>query len=77
MVKTPHELRTTAQACAQLGCSRSTIDRMVKAGRLERVRWLGQTQITARSLRDLVDGLLTGDAMYPEDRKGKRDERTS
>jgi excisionase family DNA binding protein len=64
------ELRTTAQACAQLGCSRWTLDRMCRKGKLERVRWLGQTRITARSLNALVDEMLSGQPIYQ--RKEKR-----
>ncbi len=60
------ELRTTAQACAQLGCSRSTIAKLWREGKLERVRFGGQTRITARSLNALVDQALSGDTLYPK-----------
>jgi len=57
------ELRTMAQACQQLSCSRDTVERLWRQGRLERVRFLGQTRITARSLDKLVDELLENHAM--------------
>jgi excisionase family DNA binding protein len=63
------ELRTTAQACAQLGCSRDTIRKLWKEGKLERVRFGGQTRITARSLNALVDEVLTGDRLHPPKRE--------
>ena len=66
---TNRELRTTAQAMAQLNCSRSTIDRLAKQGRLERVPFGGHTRITARSLNALVDQVLTGDTLYPKERQ--------
>jgi excisionase family DNA binding protein len=63
MAKVPdlsnRELRTTSQACAQLGCSRSTIEKLAREGKLERVKFGGQTRITARSLNALVDEVLT------------------
>lgn len=65
-VETNRELRTTAQACAQLGCSRATIAKLWEAGKLERVKFGGQTRITARSLNALVDSLLTGETLYPK-----------
>lgn len=52
------ELRTTAQACLQLGCSRGTVEKFWREGRLERVKFGGQTRITARSIDALVDSLL-------------------
>jgi excisionase family DNA binding protein len=52
------ELRTMAQACQQLSCSRGTVEKLWKQGRLERVRFGGQTRITARSLNALVDEML-------------------
>jgi excisionase family DNA binding protein len=52
------ELRTMAQACAQLSCSRGTVEKFWREGKLERVRFGGQTRITARSLDALVDALL-------------------
>ena len=76
-VKTPlevtnRELRTTAQACAQLGCSRNTVAKLWREGKLERVRFGGQTRITARSLNALVDEMLTGDKIHPKTNgKGK------
>lgn len=79
MAKTPiegilvRELRTTAQACAQLGCSRYTLAKLWKEGKLERVRFGGQTRITARSLNALLDQVLTGDTLYPDSkRRGRR-----
>lgn len=70
------ELRTTAQACAQLGCSRSTVEKLWREGKLERVKFGGQTRITARSLNTLVDEVMTGGTLYPKTnparRKGKR-----
>jgi excisionase family DNA binding protein len=72
---TNRELRTTAQACAQLGCSRDTIRKLWKEGRLERVQFGGQTRITARSLNSLVDEILTGDKLHPPKQgKGREDE---
>ena len=69
---TSRELRTTAQACAQLGCSRGTIAKLWRDGKLERVRFGGQTRITARSLNALVDEVLTGDRLHPPKQgKGK------
>ncbi len=60
MVKPPGEytigeLRTIEQVCGQLACSRWTVDRLCRAGKLERVRFGGRTRITARSLRALID----------------------
>ena len=60
--KTNRELRTTAQACAQLSCSRGTVAKFIAEGKLERVPFAGQTRITARSLNALVDELLTQSA---------------
>jgi len=60
------ELRTTAQVCSQLGCSRGTLDKLVREGKLERVRFGGQTRITARSLNALVDEVLTSDKQERE-----------
>jgi excisionase family DNA binding protein len=57
------ELRTMAQACAQLSCSRGTVEKLWREGKLERVRFLGQTRITARSLDALVDEMLANHAM--------------
>ena len=67
------ELRTTAQACAQLGVTKYTLTKLWQEGKLERVRFGGQTRITARSLNALVDQVLTGDTLYPDkQRKGNR-----
>jgi len=67
------ELRTTAQACAQLGVTRYTLAKLWRDGKLERVRFGGQTRITARSLNALLDQVLTGDTLYPDkQRKGRR-----
>jgi excisionase family DNA binding protein len=63
------ELRTTAQACAQLGCSRGTIEKFWREGRLERVKFGGQTRITARSLDALVDELLVSNSLKPKNQK--------
>jgi excisionase family DNA binding protein len=52
------ELRTMAQACAQLSCSRGTVEKLWREGKLERVRFGGQTRISARSLNALVDEML-------------------
>lgn len=71
-VESNRELRTTAQACAQLGCSRQTIFKLWKDGKLERVRFGGQTRITARSLNALVDEVLTDERLHPQPRKGRR-----
>jgi excisionase family DNA binding protein len=71
VAETNRDLRTTAQACAQLGCSRATIAKFWRDGKLERVRFGGQTRITARSLNALVDELLTEETMNPI-RKGRR-----
>jgi excisionase family DNA binding protein len=70
-----HELRTMAQACAQLSCSRSTIERLWRQGKLERVRFGGQTRITARSLNALVDEMLENHAMtiQTEDEESEKD----
>jgi excisionase family DNA binding protein len=57
------ELRTMAQACQQLSCSRGTVEKLWREGKLERVRFLGQTRITARSLDALVDQMLANHAM--------------
>ena len=65
------ELRTTAQACAQLGVTRYTLVKLWKEGKLERVRFGGQTRITARSLNALLDEVLTGDKLYPP-KRGQR-----
>ena len=59
------ELRTTAQACAQLGCSRSTVRKLWQQGKLERVRFGGQTRITARSLNAYLDEILNGAVLRP------------
>lgn len=67
--ETNRELRTTAQACAQLGCSRATVAKLWREGKLERVRFGGQTRITARSLNALVDNMLMQETLQP--RKGK------
>jgi excisionase family DNA binding protein len=58
-VETSRDLRTTAQARAQLGCSRGTLDKLVREGKLERVPFGGQTRITARSLNAFVDEVLS------------------
>lgn len=63
------ELRTTAQACTQLGCSRGTIEKFWREGKLERVRFGGQTRITARSLDALVDELLAANSLKPKGQK--------
>ena len=52
------ELRTMAQACQQLSCSRGPVEKLWREGKLERVRFGGQTRITARSLDALVDEML-------------------
>lgn len=75
VVETNRELRTTAQACAQLGCSRATIAKLWEDGKLERVKFGGQTRITARSLNALVDQLLAGETMYPKNQIPKRGRR--
>lgn len=79
MAKTPiegvlvRELKTTAQACALLGCSRYTLAKLWRDGKIERVRFGGQTRITARSLNALLDQVLTGDTLYPDNkRRGRR-----
>ena len=64
------ELRTTAQACAQLGCTRYTVLKLWRDGKLERVRFGGQTRYTARSLNALVDEVLTGDRLHPPKQNG-------
>jgi len=69
VVEVNRELRTTAQACAQLGCGRSTIYKLVKEGKLERVAFGGQTRITARSLNALVDDVLEGGRLEYQQRK--------
>jgi excisionase family DNA binding protein len=51
-------LRTMAQACAQLSCSRGMVEKFWREGKLERVRFGGQTRITARSLDALVKEML-------------------
>jgi len=63
------ELRTMAQACAQLSCSRGTIEKFWREGKLERVRFGGQTRITARSLDALVDELLNNNNLKPKSQK--------
>jgi len=60
------ELRTMAQACQQLSCSRGTVEKLWREGKLERVRFLGQTRITARSLDKLVDEMMANHAMTIE-----------
>jgi excisionase family DNA binding protein len=57
------ELRTMAQACAQLSCSRGTVEKLWRQGKLERVRFGGQTRITARSLDALVDEMLENNTL--------------
>jgi excisionase family DNA binding protein len=57
------ELRTMQQACQQLSCSRGTVEKLWREGKLERVRFGGQTRITARSLDALVDEMLQNHAM--------------
>ena len=59
------ELLTTAQACARLDCSRSTIRKLWKEGKLERVKFGGQTRISRRSLDALVDAVLNGEVLRP------------
>ena len=54
-------LLTTAQACARLGVSHKTLVKLWKEGKIERVRFGGQTRITARSLDGLVDLLEKDD----------------
>ena len=58
-VETSRDLRTTAQARAQLSCGRDTLNKLVREGKLERVSFGGQTRITARSLNALVDEMLS------------------
>jgi len=78
MAKTPiegivlRELRTTAQACAQLGVTRYTLAKLWQQGKLERVKFGGQTRITARSLNALLDEVLTGDKLFPDDKPKRR-----
>lgn len=61
----PAQLLTTAQACIRLDCSRSTIRKLWKEGKLERVKFGGQTRITRRSLDALVDAILHGEMLRP------------
>lgn len=61
------ELLTTAQACARLGISRKTLVKLAKERKLERVKFGGQTRITARSLERLVDLLVIYDTLNPGD----------
>jgi excisionase family DNA binding protein len=60
------ELRTTSQACAQLGVTRYLLLKLCREGKLVRVRFGGQTRITVRSLNALVDEMLTN----PRRRRG-------
>ena len=60
----PNELLTTAEAAARLGVSYKTVIRLWKEGKIERVKFGSQTQITVRSLKPLVDLL---DTLNPKD----------
>ena len=51
------DLRTIAEACAQLECSRHTLRRLVREGKLDAVRFGGKVRIIARSLDTLIDRL--------------------
>ena len=51
-------LVTTAIVCATLGCSRDTVLRLCRQGKLERIKLNGQTRITLRSVNALVDEAL-------------------
>ena len=57
MTKPDNGLRTIAEACAQLECSRHVLRKLVREGKLERVKFAGQLRITARSLDTLIDRL--------------------
>lgn len=50
------------QVRAQLDCSRSTVDKLCREGKLEKVRFGGHTRITRRSLDALLDHILNGAA---------------
>ena len=50
-------LRTIAEACAQLGCSKHVLRKLVREGKLDAVRFGGRVRITARSLDTLIDRL--------------------
>jgi len=56
-----------AQACTQLSCSRGTVEKFWREGKLERVRFGGQTRFTARSLDALVDELLADNRLKPNE----------
>ena len=59
-------LHTIEQACARLGVSRWTLDRMCKSGKwkLERVRFGGRMRITESSLNALIDEILMSKSNY-------------
>lgn len=60
------DLRTTEQARMQLACSRGTVEKFWREGKLEKVKFGGQIRYTARSLNALVDQLLSGDKLKPK-----------
>ena len=60
------DLRTIAQAMAQLSCSRTTIYKLWQEGKLELVKFGQRTRVTERSLNSLVDEMLTADPIYPQ-----------
>ena len=56
---------TTSQACERLGCSRQTVYRLWKAGKLERVRFHGHTRITVDSLNALIKEIMAERMLPP------------
>ena len=59
---------STKEACERLGCSRSTLFRLWKKGKLERVRAHGAyTRVTVRSLNALIKETMTINVMRPRD----------
>ena len=53
------------QVRAQLDCSRSTVDKLCREGKLEKVRFGSHTKITRRSLDALIDQILNDEALRP------------
>ena len=61
---TSRNLRTVAQAMAQLSCSRSMIYKLVNNGKLKMVRFgvLGtHSRITEQSISQLLDEMMAGE----------------
>lgn len=59
---------TMEEACARLGCSRSTVYRLWKLGKIERVSInRGKYRVTVRSLNALIKETMTVNVMRPRD----------